>query len=83
MQNARQNYAEIVSLVMGAMCCQPADTLSLGMMPDLVSVTPSELVLAPSILLGRLRRRQAVRLIGEEYRNRVIIDSRALTSNAA
>ena len=23
-QNARQNYVEIVSLVMGAMCCQPA-----------------------------------------------------------
>lgn len=95
MQNARQNYVEIVLLVMGAMCCQPAETygtlssrqfrytLPLGKMPDLVSVTPSELVLAPSILLGRLRRRQAVRLIGEEYRNRVIIDSRALTSNAA
>lgn len=91
MQNARQNYVEIVSLVMGAMCCQPAETygtlfrytLPLGKMPDLVSVTPSELLLAPNILLGRLRRRQAVRLIGEEYENRVIIDSRALTSNAA
>lgn len=61
MQNARQNYVEIVSLVMGAMCCQPAETygtlssrqfrytLPLGKMPDLVSVTPSQLVLAPNI----------------------------------
>lgn len=53
-QDARQNYVEIVSSVMGAMCCQPAKTygtlssrqfrytLPLRKRPDLVSLLSSQ-----------------------------------------
>lgn len=66
-QNARQNYADIVSVVMGAMCCQPAKmygTQSSRLSGTLFTgkearacATPSDLVLARITASGRLRRR--------------------------